>query len=117
MVLWDYRGHGRSDAPADPAGYAIERVVDDLGRVLAWAAPGEPAILAGLSFGGLASLHFCLAHPERVAALVLIDSGPGFKNPEAQARWQASCEKTAAFLEARGMAAFVAKRPAEWKGK
>ena len=30
VVLWDYRGHGRSDAPADPTGYAIERVVDDL---------------------------------------------------------------------------------------
>ena len=51
VVLWDYRGHGRSDAPADPAGYAIERVVDDLGRVLAWAAPGEVKPQGSQTFG------------------------------------------------------------------
>ena len=26
-VLWDYRGHGLSEAPDDPAAYAMERVV------------------------------------------------------------------------------------------
>ena len=109
VVLWDYRGHGRSDAPPEPGSYSIEHVVDDLGRVLDSAAPGEPAVLAGLSFGGLASLHFVLRHPERVRALVLIDSGPGFKNPKAQARWQASCEKTSSFIEAKGMAEFAAR--------
>lgn len=109
VVLWDYRGHGRSDAPDDAGAYSMERVVDDLGRVLDWAAPGERAVLAGLSFGGLASLHFTLRHPERVRALVLIDSGPGFKKPEAQARWQASCERTAAFIEAKGVAEFAAR--------
>ena len=109
VVLWDYRGHGRSDAPDDPDAYSIEQVVDDLGRVLDWAAPGEAAVLAGLSFGGLASLHFTLRHPDRVRALVLIDSGPGFKNPKAQARWEASCQKTASFIEAKGMAEFAAR--------
>lgn len=108
-VLWDYRGHGRSEAPDDPERYAMERVVDDLGRVLDWAAPGRPAVLGGLSFGGLASLHFALRHPQRVRGLVLIASGPGFKNPEAQARWQAAQEKTAAFLEAQGAERFVAR--------
>jgi pimeloyl-ACP methyl ester carboxylesterase len=109
VVLWDYRGHGRSGAPDDPTAYSIEQVVDDLGRVLDHAAPGEPAALAGLSFGGLASLHFTLRHPERVCALLLIDSGPGFKNPKAQARWTASCEKTSSFIEAKGMAEFAAR--------
>ncbi len=109
VVLWDYRGHGRSAAPRAPESYSIEQVVDDLGRVLDWASPGESAVLAGLSFGGLASLHFCLRFPERVRALVLIDSGPGFKNPKAQARWQASCEKTSSFIEARGVAEFAAR--------
>jgi pimeloyl-ACP methyl ester carboxylesterase len=109
VVLWDYRGHGKSEAPHASGAYSIEPVVDDLGRVLDWAAAGEPAVLAGLSFGGLASLHFVLRHPERVRALVLIDSGPGFKNPKAQARWQASCEKTSSFIEAKGMAEFAAR--------
>jgi pimeloyl-ACP methyl ester carboxylesterase len=113
VLLWDYRGHGRSQAPQDLDAYQMARVVDDLGRVLAWGAPGEAAVLAGLSFGGLASLHFALGAPERVRALVLVDSGPGFKNPEAQARWEAAIEKTCAFLERKGMAAFAASRASE----
>ena len=112
VVLWDYRGHGRSAAPLDPAAYSMEQVVDDLGRVLDWAAPGEPAVLGGLSFGGLASLHFALAHPTRVRALLLVDSGPGFKNPEAQARWMAQVERTGKLLETEGAAVLVAGRSA-----
>lgn len=113
VILWDYRGHGSSESPNDPDAYSMSQVVDDLGRVLDWAAAGEPAVpavLGGLSFGGLASLHFCLENPERVRALVLIDSGPGFKKPEAQARWEASVERTARFIETKGMSAFVASR-------
>lgn len=109
-ILWDYRGHGRSDAPDDPSRYSMDRVVDDLGRVLDWAAPDEAVTLAGLSFGGLASLHFTLRRPERVRALVLIGSGPGFKNPEARAQWAAACERTSSYLEAKGLDAFVASR-------
>lgn len=110
VVLWDYRGHGLSDAPDDPEAYTLERVVDDLLRVLDWAAPGRAAIVGGLSFGGLASLHLALAHPERVRALLLVDTGPGFKNPEAQQRWEAQVERNAAFVERRGMQAFVESR-------
>jgi len=107
VVLWDYRGHGNSSVPTDAAAYSIEHVVDDLGRVLDWAAPGRSAVLAGLSFGGLASLHFTTRNPERVRALLLVDSGPGFKNPKAQAGWVTATEKIARFVESRGMAAFV----------
>ena len=110
VILWDYRGHGRSESPRDPDAYSIGQVVDDLGRVLDWAAPGVPAVLGGHSFGGLASLHFTLAHPGRVRALVLVNSGPGFKKPEAQARWEAAVDRTAGFIEAKGMEAFVASR-------
>jgi pimeloyl-ACP methyl ester carboxylesterase len=107
VVLWDYRGHGRSGAPDDPASYSMPQVVDDLGQVLDWAVRDEAAVLAGLSFGGLASLHFALAQPLRVRALVLAGTGPGFKKPEAQQRWQASCNRTSAFLEAKGAAVFA----------
>jgi pimeloyl-ACP methyl ester carboxylesterase len=112
VVLWDYRGHGLSDAPEDLDAYRVERVVDDLARVCEWAAPGEPAVLAGLSFGGLASLHLALREPKRARALVLVGSGPGFKNPDAQARWEAMVERTASFVEQKGMRAFVDGRAA-----
>jgi pimeloyl-ACP methyl ester carboxylesterase len=110
VVLWDYRGHGRSEAPSEAGAYSIERVVDDLGRVLDATAPETPAVLGGLSFGGLASLHFALLHPERVRALLLVGSGPGFKKPEAQARWEQMVERTASFVEKKGLEAFVASR-------
>lgn len=107
VILWDYRGHGRSDAPDDPSAYTLGHVVDDLSRVIAWASPEGPAVVGGLSFGGLASLHLALARPELVRALLLIDTGPGFKNPKAQARWQAMVERTATMAETKGMRAFV----------
>lgn len=113
VILWDYRGHGRSDAPDDPDAYSLELVLDDLERVLDWAAPGEPVVLGGLSFGGLASLHMALARPERVRALVLAATGPGFKQPEAQARWAATMERTASLIERRGIEALLANPVAE----
>ena len=112
VVLWDYRGHGRSEAPADPAAYSMERVVDDLGRVLEAAAPGRRAVVGGLSFGGLAALHFALAHPERVAALLLLASGPGFKKREAQAGWEAQMGRIANRLEKVGLAGYAFGRGA-----
>jgi pimeloyl-ACP methyl ester carboxylesterase len=112
VVLWDYRGHGLSGAPLEPARYSMAQVVDDLGRVLEHAAPRRRAVVGGLSFGGLASLHFTLARPERVRALLLVASGPGFKNPEAQGRWEAQVERIAARLEARGFEGYVDGRAA-----
>jgi len=110
VVLWDLRGHGDSESPEGPDAYSIERVVADLLAVAEATTPDAPFIAAGLSFGGLASLHFAVGHPDRVAALVLVDSGPGFKNAEAAAGWAAQVERTANFLETRGFEAFVAGR-------
>ena len=107
VVLWDYRGHGKSESPENPDAYSWEQVLDDMERVLDWAAPGRPAVLGGLSFGGLASLHFAIAHPERVRALLLFDSGPGFKNREAQAGWEVQVGRIADRLEKIGFEGYV----------
>ena len=112
VILWDFRGHGLSQAPDDPAAYSMDRVRQDLLELLDAVCPGEPAVLGGLSFGGLLSLHTALARPDRVRALLLADTGPGFKNPEAQARWEAQTERTASYVETRGPAAFVKSRAA-----
>jgi pimeloyl-ACP methyl ester carboxylesterase len=112
LILWDYRGHGRSESPDDPAAYTLDRVLGDLGRVLDWAAPGRRAVLGGLSFGGLASLHFAHRSPERVRGLILIATGPGFKNPEAAARWSELSERSASLIENEGSSAFVMSRAA-----
>jgi pimeloyl-ACP methyl ester carboxylesterase len=95
VVTWDYRGHGLSDAPEEPERYTLAQVVEDLRRVHDAAADGAPAYVAGLSVGGIVSLSYARAHRERVKALLLFNTGPGFKNPEALAQWQAMLERAA----------------------
>jgi pimeloyl-ACP methyl ester carboxylesterase len=107
VVLWDLRAHGLSEAPEGADAYSIDRVVSDLLAVAEATTPDAPFVAAGLSFGGLASLHFAVRHASRVAGLALVDSGPGFKNPEAAAGWAAQVERTASFLESRGFEDFV----------
>ena len=79
---------------------------------MASAVGSEPAVLAGHSFGGLLSLHLALAQPERARGLVLIGSGPGFKNADAQANWEAMVGRIAAKVERDGMAAYAAGKAA-----
>ena len=110
VMLWDFRAHGRSAVPQEPEAYSLDLVLDDLGRVLEWGCGDEPAVLAGHSFGGLASLHFAARSLERVRGLILMASGPGFKNPDAAARWAAQTERTARYLEDRGLEDFVSGR-------
>ena len=107
VVLWDHRAHGRSGIPAGPEGYTMDRVTSDLAAVCDQVSPDRPVVLAGLSFGGLASLHLALRAPDRVRALVLAGSGPGFKNPKAAEGWRKQTERTASYLVERGLEAFV----------
>jgi pimeloyl-ACP methyl ester carboxylesterase len=51
------------------------------------------------------SLAFNASHPDRVSALMLFDTGPGFKKDEARAKWNETANKRAADFDARGLAA------------
>ncbi len=101
VIRWDLRGHGRSDAPADLERYTHAACVADMAALLD-AAGAQRAVVAGMSLGGYLSLAFHLEHPERVAALVLVDTGPGYRDDAARAAWNEWTERTAAELEARG---------------
>lgn len=69
-LLYDLRGHGKSDMPAQ--GYGVSRMTDDLEAVLDRHDISRAHLVAH-SFGGLIALLFALRHPERVASLVLAD--------------------------------------------
>jgi pimeloyl-ACP methyl ester carboxylesterase len=105
VVSWDMRGHGRSGSPDDPAEYSQEASVADMAAVLD-ASGISRVVAAGLSLGGYLSLAFCLACPDRVAGLVLCDTGPGFRSDEARQRWNDYAIGQAARLERDGLAAF-----------
>lgn len=70
LWLYDARGHARSEAPRDPDAYRPEAFVDDMLCVVEQTSE-QRAIVGGLSMGAGIALRFALAHPERVAALLL----------------------------------------------
>ncbi|MBI5486378.1 MAG: alpha/beta hydrolase [Deltaproteobacteria bacterium] len=69
VVRWNYRGHGKSDAPADFAHLRIGDLAEDLHGLLD-ELKLEKAVLLGHSMGTQVILEFQHRHPERVAALV-----------------------------------------------
>jgi pimeloyl-ACP methyl ester carboxylesterase len=104
VVRWDMRGHGESDSPGDPGAYTHAASVSDMAALLD-ASGVERAVIGGLSLGGFLSLAFLLAHPERVRALMLFDTGPGYRKDEARADWNRLADSYAARFEREGLAA------------
>ncbi|OCK57813.1 alpha/beta fold hydrolase [Bradyrhizobium sp. LMTR 3] len=102
LVLWDMRGHGQSDYPSDPAAYSEALTVADMAALLD-AVGTESAIVGGLSLGGYMSLAFYRAHPNRVRALLIIDTGPGFKKDEAREVWNKRAYDTGDRFEREGL--------------
>lgn len=102
LVVWDMRGHGQSDSPDDPALYSEAHTIADMAALLDHVGASQ-AIVGGLSLGGYMSLAFNRRHPERVAALLIIDTGPGYKNDEARAGWNKTSIRTAERYETEGL--------------
>jgi pimeloyl-ACP methyl ester carboxylesterase len=107
LVTWDMRGHARSDSPAERRQYGVDQSVEDMLMVLDVLGV-ERAALAGMSLGGYLSLAFSASYPIRVAALVLIDTGPGFRSDESRARWNERATRLADALERDGLQALPA---------
>jgi len=102
LITWDMRGHGKSDYPADQGAYSEEATVADMAGILD-AVGAKTAVIGGLSLGGYMSLAFHLVHPERTRALLIIDTGPGYKKDEPRAGWNATAIKRAERLETEGL--------------
>lgn len=77
VITWDERGHGGTVAPGSfsywDSAKDVLALLDHLGV--------DRAVLAGMSQGGFLSLRAALHAPERVRALVLIDSQAGLEDP------------------------------------
>ena len=102
VVAWDQLGHGSSDAPDDPGEYSVAASLAAM-RSLLQEAGVDQAVLLGHSLGGYLSLESALAHPDDVRALVLVDTGPGYRSDRGRAQWNEMAERYAAGLDARGL--------------
>ena len=76
VVVFDHRGHGESDKPDDLAAYSFDRLVADT-LAVADAVGLDRFRLLGHSMGGMVARRVVLQHPERVEALILMDTAPG----------------------------------------
>jgi pimeloyl-ACP methyl ester carboxylesterase len=101
VITWDISGHGAAESTDDPAAYSVPLTIAEMARLLDRAG-ADRAVLVGHSMGGFLSLEFQLAHPERVAGLVLVDTGPGYRKAEPRDGWNRLAEKRAREFEAKG---------------
>jgi pimeloyl-ACP methyl ester carboxylesterase len=107
LILWDMRGHGASDSPDDPSLYSEAHTVADMAALLDHV-DADSAVIGGLSLGGYMSLAFYVAHAKRVDALMLFDTGPGYRSDTGRAGWNKIADQRAAELEKKGLAALSA---------
>jgi pimeloyl-ACP methyl ester carboxylesterase len=82
VIAFDHRGHGRSAVPARRHAYSLDHLAGDLDAVLeATLEPGEKAVIAGHSMGGIAITSWAERYPKRVPqradAVALINTTTG----------------------------------------
>jgi len=72
IILYDHRGHGRSDHPkGGEENYSVQVLSNDLYALMQKLNLEKP-ILVGFSLGGMAAILFALEHPDKISKLVLV---------------------------------------------
>jgi len=102
VLTYDVRGHGRTESTDDR--FAMDRLADDL-YALVTALDIDKFHLLGFSMGGRIAAGFALQHPDRVASLVLANSGipgPGLQMSEEKKAGMAERRKLMGQLVASG---------------
>lgn len=82
-IVPDLRGHGQSGATPQ---VTIGQFADDLAGLLDAMSERAPAVVCGLSMGGIIAMEFYRRYTDRVRALVLCDTRANAETPEGIAR-------------------------------
>ena len=106
VLTWDARGHGNSQKPA--IGWSIEDLAKDL-RALIEHLGEDRAVIAGLSMGGNTAIAYALAYPDKVEALILVDTTSWY-GEGAQEAW----EKRAHNAETNGLEPVISFNLSRW---
>ncbi|HEX4737575.1 MAG TPA: alpha/beta hydrolase [Allosphingosinicella sp.] len=112
IIYYDQRGNGGSSLDMDPARLAIGRHVADLEAIRAHFGLQKMNLL-GNSWGGLLVSYYAVAHPDRVARLVLHDPAPPAR-PWLEAMSDEIRLRSRALPEAERRAFGAASDPLSW---
>lgn len=85
VIVPDCRGHGQSPPSSD---VSVESWVDDL-QTLLEKLDAYPALLVGVSLGGIQAIAFAAAHPTLVSGLIVADSFTSLPSEVAEAKIRA----------------------------
>jgi 3-oxoadipate enol-lactonase len=106
VLVYDARGHGKSDKPAGP--YTVElfaRDLADLLVVVGW----RSSTVCGASMGGSVAIAFAATYPDRVDGLGLFDTTCWY-GAESPAQWAERAQKA---LDS-GMSGLVEFQKSRW---
>ena len=104
-VAADLPGHGKSPVSNDPAAYERSAMLEDLDAVISELP--RPIVFVGHSLGGYLAMAHALTRPGAVDALVLVSTGPGFRDLEAREGWNSRLLKNAPSYGVSELAATV----------
>ncbi len=107
VVAPDLLGHGGSEAPHDPAAYALERQAAAIAELLDLL-EATPATVVGYSMGARLALVLALERPQVAGCLVLESPSAGIAAVEARHERRSADEALAETIERDGVEAFVA---------
>ena len=104
-VLVDLPGHGKSPVSTDPSAYERSAMLEDLDSVISGLE--RPVVFVGHSLGGYLGMAYALTRPGAIDALVLVSTGPGFRDPEAMQGWNSRLMENAPSYGVSELAATV----------
>ena len=84
-VAVDLPGHGESPCPDDPDAFTRDAALVDLDEIIATL--DDRPVLVGHSLGGYLALAHGATRPHGARGIVLLNTGPGYRDPEKRAGW------------------------------
>lgn len=93
VVAVDLPGHGHSPCPDDPDAFTRDAALADIDQVLT--SLDERPVLVGHSLGGYLALAHAATRPEVARGVVVLNTGPGFRDPAKRGSWNERSRRNA----------------------
>ncbi len=93
VAAFDLLGHGESPTPDDPELFSRDAALGDIDDLLTEL--GSPTVLIGHSLGGYLALAHAATRPDVAAGLVVLNTGPGFRDATKREAWNERSRRNA----------------------